>query len=127
MQALCLMPSITYFHKKMDQFGKDHDKEILRKVAEEARRKNKPHAVEMTQSNADMCTTSGDVSKHGKHQSANEGKKIVDSFSQIIITLISCMLNQPSQVYLTRNMRQFIPISSYHSSTSVVFQKVFGS
>ena len=39
----------------------------------------------MTQSNADMCTTSGGVSKHGKHQSANEGKKIVDSLSQIIM------------------------------------------
>ena len=69
----------------MDQFGKDHDKEILRKVADEARRKNMPHAVETTQSNVDMCTTSGDVSKHEKHHSANEGKKTVDSLSQIIM------------------------------------------
>ena len=69
----------------MDQFGKDHDKEILRKVADEARRKNKPHAVETTQSNVDMCTTSVDVSKHEKHHSANEGKKILDSLSQIVM------------------------------------------
>ncbi len=39
MKALCLMPSHTYFYKKLDEFGMDHNKEILTKVENESKRK----------------------------------------------------------------------------------------
>jgi hypothetical protein len=38
MQALRLMPSHTYFYKKLTQFGKDHDKVILSMVENEGKR-----------------------------------------------------------------------------------------
>lgn len=39
MQALRLMPSHTFFYKKLDEFGMDHDKEILLKIKNEGIRK----------------------------------------------------------------------------------------
>lgn len=39
MQALCLMPSHSYFYKKLDEFGLDYDKEILINVENEGKRK----------------------------------------------------------------------------------------
>lgn len=38
MQSLRLMPSHTYFYKKITQFGKDHDKQILDMVENEGKR-----------------------------------------------------------------------------------------
>ena len=38
MQCLRLMPSHTYFYKKLSQFGKDHDKPILDVVEKEGKR-----------------------------------------------------------------------------------------
>lgn len=88
MQVLRLMPSITYFHKKMDEFGLDYDKEILGKVSDEAKRKNKPKHVE-TKSTNDHGTipegvfkSASDTGKENKDP-ANEGKKILTSLAQI--------------------------------------------
>ncbi|CAB4030745.1 Hypothetical predicted protein [Paramuricea clavata] len=38
MQSLRLMPSHSYFYKKLTQFGKDHDKEIIDAVENEGKR-----------------------------------------------------------------------------------------
>ena len=39
MQSLRLMPSHTYFYKKLSEYGKDHDLEIKTKVDMEGKRK----------------------------------------------------------------------------------------
>lgn len=39
MQTLRIMPSHTYFYKKLSQFGKDHDKDILDKIENEGKRR----------------------------------------------------------------------------------------
>lgn len=39
MQALRLMPSHTYFYRKLSQYGKDHDQEILSNVEKEGKRR----------------------------------------------------------------------------------------
>ena len=64
MQVLRLMLFITYFHKEMDEFGLDYDKEILDKVSDEAKRKNKPKHVE-TKSTNDHGTIPEGVVKSG--------------------------------------------------------------
>ena len=39
MHALCLMPSHTFYYKKLNEFGMDYDKDILEKVKTEGKRK----------------------------------------------------------------------------------------
>ncbi len=92
MQALCLMPSITYFHKKMDQFGLGHDNEILKKVSDEAKRKRKPKLEKMPTNAEDPIPVQNDVERASyvdqqeQQPSANEGKKITDSLAQIMMS-----------------------------------------
>ncbi|CAB4003370.1 Hypothetical predicted protein, partial [Paramuricea clavata] len=59
MQVLRLMPSITYFHKRMDELDLDYDKEIL-----------------------GVFKSASDTGKENKDP-ANEGKKILTSLAQI--------------------------------------------
>ena len=89
MQALRLMPSITYFHKKMDEFGIDHNKEILTKVSNEAKRRCKPKPVVATSTNVkdtvptDIVNSVGESGKE-KQDSANNWQKIQTSLAQVI-------------------------------------------
>ena len=87
MQALCLMPSITYFHKKMDQFGKGHDQDILKKVTNEAKRNTKPRprkVLEDAESTASLKANVDSVIIENEQSSSNNGKKMLESFAMIM-------------------------------------------
>ena len=53
MQSLRLMPSHTYFYKKLTQFGKDHDKEIIDAVKNEGKRLTALGKIEQMQKEKD--------------------------------------------------------------------------
>ena len=63
MQSLRLMPSHTYFYKKLSEYGKDHDLEIKTKVDMEGKRKTAViisdqqtvHKVEHESTNHQAC------------------------------------------------------------------------
>lgn len=91
MQSLRLMPSVTYFHKKMDEFGLDHDKGIRKNVLNEAKRKSKPKCEKakpisaQTITSEDALNSASDVGTGNEQQdSTSNGKRIIDSFAKIV-------------------------------------------
>ena len=92
MQALCLLPSHTYFYKKLDEFGMDHDKEILKKVANEGMRKDRiyanktsafPIALGSQKTDHEVMPCNTDAAEGSKFNSGTAKKKMLDSLLQV--------------------------------------------
>ena len=85
MKALRLMTSHHYYYKKLDEYGKDHDAEILKKVENEGKRLTAKHqriCKNEDKKNMDTVELSTDVSKNGEmttSQCNSEGTTANDS------------------------------------------------